>query len=87
MDLIYCYCSRFDNSAQLKHISERDLIIISAFDTDILHHHNLDRCGHDSKLFNFCCECWNCVKKKASYPNLAFQTKSHSYVANTIFCN
>lgn len=33
------------------------------FNITILYHYNFDHCGHDSKLFDFCCKYWNYVKK------------------------
>lgn len=59
-----CYCcSSFVDPAQLKHISDNDPIVMAAFDTDILHCHDLDHCGRLSNSFKFCHDCWNHVSK------------------------
>ena len=63
LDHICYYYSCFVNPAQLKHISEINPIIMAVFDTAILPHHNLHCYGYDSESFDFCCVCWNRIKK------------------------
>ena len=63
LDNICCCCSRFVNPAQLKQISEKNLIIMAALNTAILHYYNLDYCSNDSESFDFCCECWNRIRE------------------------
>lgn len=54
LDHSYYYCRRFINLVQLKHISDKDLISITALDTEILGHHDLACCGHLFESFDFC---------------------------------
>lgn len=63
MDHIFCYYSYFVYLAQLNHISKKNFIIMIAFDTDNLYHHNLDCCGHDYELFDFCYKYYNYVRE------------------------
>lgn len=50
--ICYCYCC-FVGFAQLKHISEKDPIIIAVFDITILHHYDFDCYSHNSKVLTF----------------------------------
>lgn len=63
LDYIYCYCSCFINFVQLKHISKKDFIIMVVFNIDILYYQNINYCGHNFKLFDFCYKYLNCVKE------------------------
>ena len=54
LNYICCFCSHFVNLAQLKHIFEKDPIIMAVINTTILYYHNFDRCRHDFESFNFC---------------------------------
>lgn len=46
---IRCYYSCFIYLIQLKHISEKNVTIMTAFNTSISYHYNLDYCGHNFK--------------------------------------
>lgn len=57
LNYIYYYFSHFVNLAQLKHISDKNLVKIAAFNTNILHDHKFDYCSHLSDLFDFYHKC------------------------------
>lgn len=58
MDHVCYYCSRFVDLAELNLISDNELILMLAFESNILYHCDLDIYGC-SKIFNFCHDCWN----------------------------
>lgn len=54
--ICYC-CSCFVNLLQLKYILERDPIILTIFNIDILYYNDLYCYGHNFELFDFYYDC------------------------------
>ncbi len=63
MDYVYCCYSRFVDPLELESIFDNNAVLITAFETYILHRCDLDVCGCCSGSFNFCHDCWTCVSR------------------------
>lgn len=57
------YYSRFVHFSQLKSIPNNDTVLMTIFDTNILHCYNFDICSYCSRFFNFCHNYWVCISK------------------------
>ncbi len=61
MDHVYCCCSRFVDPLELESIPDNNVVLMAAFETNILHCCIFDVCDCCSGSFNFCHDCWTCV--------------------------
>ncbi len=61
IDHVCCCCNRFVDLLELESISDNNAVLMTIFETYILHYCNFDVCGCCSGSFNFCYDCWTCV--------------------------